>query len=103
MAPDANQMNFNVITNVVFLKLGGVIPMMIVVMVLMKLFVPPILLDLNVDTTNGLADLEISVFQDHFIVMEKLTAKTKVMKLVAVRNKYYSFILKLPGPQFVYD
>ena len=95
MAPDANQMSFNVITNVVFLKLGGVIPMMIVVMVLMKLFVPPILLDLNVDTTNGLADLEISVFQDHFIVMEKLTAKTKVMKLVAVRNKYYSFIFPI--------
>ena len=64
MAPDANQMSFNVITNVVFLKLGGVIPMMIVEMVLMKLFVPPILQDLNVDTTNGLADLEISAFQD---------------------------------------
>ena len=88
MAPDVNRMSFNVITNVVFLKLGGVIPMMIVEMVLMKLFVPPILLDLNVDTTNGLADLEISVFQDHFIVMEKLTAKTKVMKLVAVRNRF---------------
>ena len=88
MAPDANQMSFNVITNVVFLKLGGVIPMMIVEMVLMKLFVPPILQDPNVDTMNGLADLEISVFQDHFIVMEKLTAKTKVMKLVAVRNRF---------------
>ena len=81
-----NRMSFNVITNVVFLKLGGVIPMMIVVMVLMKLFVPPILQVPNADTTNGLADLEISVFQDHFIVMEKLTAKTKVMKLVAVRK-----------------
>ena len=86
MAPDANQMNFNVITNVVFLKLGGVIPMMIVGTVLMRLFVQPMLQVPNVVTTNGVADLEISVFQDHFIVMEKLTAKTKVMKLVAVRK-----------------
>ena len=71
MAPDANQMNFNVITNVVFLKLGGVIPMMIVGTVLMRLFVQPMLQDHNVVITNGVADLEISVFQDHFIVTEK--------------------------------